>query len=62
MSELKPCPFCGGDVHWKDGSIYCETCNLSFRSHFDHQQNEEAWNRRAVVVDAADASWNRRAE
>jgi len=46
MSELKPCPFCGGTVGWKSGEINCIACGLSFRKMGSYESNNEAWNER----------------
>lgn len=55
MSELKPCPFCGGtDISCADAGrktdvwfIQCEDCFATF-PHFDSKAEAiEAWNRRA---------------
>ena len=46
MSELKPCPFCGGTVGWKSGEINCIVCGLRFRKRSSYEGNNEAWNER----------------
>jgi uncharacterized Zn finger protein (UPF0148 family) len=46
MSELKPCPFCGGTVGWKSGEINCIACGLRFRKRSSYEGNNEAWNER----------------
>ena len=48
-TELLPCPFCGGEVQWKDGRIRCENCDFGFRRYFDHERNNQAWNTRAEL-------------
>ena len=58
MKELKPCPFCGGEVSIEKNSyltssryydIYCERCDfyLIFDDLFAKEEDIiEAWNRR----------------
>ena len=57
MSELKPCPFCGGvaarDIILEDGSNYggeiigCKRCLASTRVFFGEKEGlEESWNTR----------------
>ena len=58
MSELKPCPFCGGKAklrHYTSGTfkkttvVYVECCVCRIRTpvEFEPECVEEAWNRRA---------------
>ena len=54
--DLKPCPFCGGNVHFdkaysyfRDHVIYCDSCDIVFT--LDDctttvEEIAEAWNRR----------------
>mgnify|MGYP003303110148 CR=1 FL=1 len=59
MSELKPCPFCGGEAKWyyhgttEGGFVLCTKCEASTNI-FDEQHNEEDC--KAVAFEA----WNRR--
>lgn len=56
MIELKPCPFCGGEVlidktysYFRDIVIYCDNCDMIFTLDDCHASAEEvcdAWNRR----------------
>lgn len=54
MEELKPCPFCGGEVELvgvNSGNpfhIWCENCELEFGVDKDYHTYQviEAWNRR----------------
>lgn len=58
MSELKPCPFCGGEakmlIHHNEQlnyvrySIECQRCLTESNKYFVPKIAEEAWNRRAV--------------
>lgn len=44
--ELKPCPFCGGDVLTRDVSgIFCETCKAQGPMNYDAPGT--AWNTRS---------------
>jgi len=56
MTELKPCPFCGHEVHldrtfyslWREYAIYCENCDMWFTLDdvYAHEEDiVEAWNR-----------------
>ena len=55
QNELKPCPFCGGEVRLdeayscQDAVIYCDGCNMVFTLDdciATKEQIAEAWNRR----------------
>lgn len=53
MKELKPCPFCGGEVYIVKGvtglhMIFCEDCGLtaSFQNKEGKKEAIKAWNRR----------------
>ena len=56
MSELKPCPFCGGEArpmaqHWDDGShvwwVECRVCGADAKRCDDGLEAIAAWNARA---------------
>lgn len=57
MDELKPCPFCGGDVrfdeayrYFRDNMIYCDGCDMVFTLDDCTASDDDiarAWNRRA---------------
>ena len=63
MAELKPCPFCGGEVEERGGScnyrkhimtldLKCKSCGTTFKfkakwSSDPYHETHEAWNRRA---------------
>ena len=59
MSELKPCPFCGGEAEMQnyitEGTVWCSTCRATVTRR--HGRDGEsgfyeaiaAWNRRAPV-------------
>lgn len=54
--ELKPCPFCGGDVrfdkaciYFKDSVIYCDGCDMVFTLDDRAASDDDiirVWNRR----------------
>lgn len=56
MDELKPCPFCGGDVrfdeaysYFRDSVIYCDGCDMVFTLDDCTASDDDiarAWNRR----------------
>ena len=51
MTELKPCPFCGGDiltVWWESDMcrIRCKNCNTKGPWKVTEEKAIEAWNRR----------------
>ena len=57
MTELKPCPFCGGEVrldiaysYFRDTVIYCDGCDMVYTlddCDATKEQIAEAWNMRA---------------
>lgn len=56
MIELKPCPFCGGEAEYRDGSsttpyIRCNKCGGRTLSSYNREKLAEAWNKRAAVTD-----------
>lgn len=66
--ELKPCPFCGGEVSiFKDNhnkyAIKCFNCRMYFGIEVEHDcELEEGWYSTFDTVDGAKEAWNRRAE
>jgi len=58
MTELKPCPFCGGDVELRDKTdgrdetyvIYCNKCHMNFEKFvwggYGKSTVMKEWNRR----------------
>lgn len=56
--ELKPCPFCGGEVKTCDEPVdanttghyfMCSNCNMTaYFDYLDEEESNEAWNRRAT--------------
>lgn len=52
MSDLKPCPFCGGEAREEEAGdggkfIECSTCSACTALHYDRAENlVSAWNRR----------------
>lgn len=51
MSELKPCPFCGGEAWLVMGScgymVECGACHIFGAIRGTKEEAIEAWNRRA---------------
>ena len=56
MIELKPCPFCGGEVYISGSDnvnghpywyVICCACGASVYGNEDKEKAAEAWNRRA---------------
>lgn len=60
MSELKPCPFCGGEAslvrrkqvcgHWPHGGtfyVHCKNCLITTQPRRNAENVIAAWNRRA---------------
>lgn len=61
MSELKPCPFCGGKaVHLDDENIYCYYCGATFLlDDFIYRGEAEDYEEaRQMAIEA----WNRRVD
>lgn len=64
MSELKPCPFCGGSVFYETesfdlktyykASIMCRRCGIRVSYHFD------VWLTLDCARDIIEQMWNRR--
>lgn len=55
MSELKPCPFCGGKAEWDEGEqrVYCTSCGCmpgTYDLPLDHESDVmpgvQVWNTR----------------
>ena len=69
MSELKPCPFCGGKAwYWTRGTRYghiawieCETCGCKTKAVSTKLQVDDAGFEQSTPVKVLDAIWNRRA-
>ena len=54
MSELKPCPFCGGEASYYEGStcfVECKECGLKGNYTMDESSSCEFWNTRALLRD-----------
>lgn len=63
MTELKPCPFCGGKVKFNhnielvpDG-IYCPACRMLVRYYGIRAKKNEVF---GVIMDEIAEAWNRR--
>lgn len=56
MTELKPCPFCGGEAEILVSDIadraviYCRGCDAQIQIKPNKQEAIEAWNKRADEV------------
>lgn len=61
MSELKPCPFCGGEAKFKSFKsrgifgtvayyVECSVCKIRTELRLDMTEPVEAWNRRTDDV------------
>ena len=64
MSELKPCPFCGGEaiyIHTStvSGYIHCISCHMATRKYWDDPMSEAA-DKRSKWCDIATEAWDRR--
>lgn len=76
MSDLKPCPFCGGEAHHDSVScwnpeeeewipnfwhrVICKNCGTQTKAFYTEAEAIEKWNRR-VVTDTNDGSKDRTA-
>ena len=54
MSELKPCPFCGGEAEFlvyeysvNSGTVECKSCATTSNLITDRESAIKAWNTRA---------------
>lgn len=61
MTDLKKCPFCGGDVEWEyepsfddsfevdgyGGRVRCCRCHVSMFGHY-REETEKMWNERVA--------------
>lgn len=62
MSELKPCPFCGGEAEFIQErilglyTVWCKKCKCQTSRQFDFGTGLEVSKRKAADV------WNRRAD
>lgn len=51
--DLLPCPFCGGEAEWRDGSstkpyIRCRECGMRTGGSYACDKLKAKWNRRAT--------------
>ena len=56
MTELKPCPFCGGEAEifvsdiTDRALVYCRGCDAQIKMQQNEQEAIEAWNKRVSEV------------
>ena len=56
MSELKPCPFCGGealiDIYGAEGTykVICDDCGSTGGTRYEEAEAIKAWNSRADKI------------
>ena len=66
MTELKPCPFCGGKPQFyitkKGLSIMCTNCYCGTRATTHKYISIKEWKEAGETVDFLTKIWNRRAE
>ena len=66
MSELKPCPFCGGSAKivfqpkysnsYRNAGVWCRKCRVHVWNRFDNSISDEDVKNGLIEI------WNRRAE
>ena len=63
MSELKPCPFCGGEAHtyrnnlWHVGCEHAHNGCVTMSAFVTEAEAVEAWNTRAEIVRCRDCKF-----
>ena len=50
MSELKPCPFCGGEAWRGKQRVFCHDCGAQVDEDMEFGEDTK-WNRRVEVKD-----------
>ena len=71
MAELKPCPFCGGEIVYaeiypplSEFRIYCEECAAEMRLSFDDAgivSRRIDFEKAQTIMEQMTEAWNRRA-
>ncbi len=55
MSELKPCPFCGGEATCHNGDVWCSVCYTNTACGISQDEAVKNWNTRTPQGNLANA-------